>query len=169
MRNVGASTRLRAWFLRTFRGRSAGAAAWTEELPVSAGAPESFEIGRLRIDVTPTGLKSAGINKPSVVFDVRVSRDEGSQNWSSRYGLTPRQASARGAADHALDELDEIWRDRAGWRARVTEGMSDDEVEAMEDSPSFQADARAAEWVGPELEPLRDRRGRDGSWLGETS
>lgn len=166
MRNLSATTRLKAWFLRTFKGRSAGDTAWSDELPVSAGAPESLQVANLVLEVTPTGLKAAGINQPSVVYEVRVTRAGDSRAWSSRYGLAPREASARRAADHALDELDEIWRDRAAWLARVTAGMSDDEVEAMEDSPSVQQDGRAAEWIGPELDALRAGRQRDGTWLG---
>jgi hypothetical protein len=42
--------------------------------------------------------------------------------------------------------------------------MSEDEVEAMEDSPAVKLDRRAAEWIGPELEPLRDRRQAEGTW-----
>lgn len=165
MRNVGWGTRLRARLLRTFRGRRAREADWDEELPVSAGPPQSLAIGVLRLRVTPSGLKAAGINPPSIVYEVTISRDDDPRTWSSRYGFAPREASARRAADAALDELDEVWRDHDRWLARVTYGMSEDEVEAMEDSPAVKLDRRAAQWIGPELESLRDRRRADGTWL----
>src|SRR5207248_158820 len=99
-------------------------------------------------EVQPRGLKSAGTNRPATVFEVRVSRDSGSRGWSSSYGFPPREASARIAADAALDELCEIVLDRASWWRRVTAGMTEDEVEAMRDSPAVEGDERAAEWVG---------------------
>jgi hypothetical protein len=134
-------------------------------MPVSAGAPEAFEVGILRLQVTPTGLKAAGVNAPSVVYEVHISRADDPRAWSSRYGLSPREASARRAADAALDELDEAWRDHDRWLRRVTEGMSEDEIEAMEDSPAVKLDRRAAEWVGPELDSRRAARQADGTWL----
>ncbi|HEY8739965.1 MAG TPA: hypothetical protein VIN56_05190, partial [Candidatus Dormibacteraeota bacterium] len=124
MRNVGWGTRLRAGFLRTFKGRSARDAAWADELPVGAGPPESYGVGALHLDINPTGLKSAGTNRPSVVYEVSITRADDLRAWSSRYGFAPREASARHAADAALDELEEIWRDHDGWWRRVTEGMS---------------------------------------------
>jgi hypothetical protein len=141
-----------------------GEVGWAEELPVSAGAQESFAVGVLRVEVTPTGLKAAGINRPSVVYQVRITREDDPRTWSSRYGFPPREAAARRAADAALDELDEVWRDHDRWLARVTDGMSEDEVEAIEDSPAVKLDRRAAEWIGPQLEPLRDRRQAEGTW-----
>lgn len=165
MSNVGWRTRLRARLLRTFRGRPAGQTEWVDELPVSAGPPQSFAIGVLRLRVRPTGLKAAGINPPSIVYEVTITRDDDPRTWSSRYGFAPREASARRAADAALDELDEVCRDRVGWLARVTDGMSEDEVEAMEDSPAVKLDRRAAAWIGPELELLRDRRRAEGTWV----
>lgn len=134
-------------------------------MPVSAGAPEAFEVGILRLQVTPTGLKAAGINPPTVVYEVRIGRSDDARAWSSRYGFPPREASARRAADAALDELDEAWRDHDRWLGRVTAGMSEDEVEAMEDSPAVKLDRRAAEWAGPELDPRRAARRADGTWL----
>lgn len=165
MRNASTGTRLRAWLLRTFRGRSAAEAGWTDDLPVSAGPPRSFVLSDLRIDVTPKGLKSAGANDPSMVYEVRVGRASDPRAWSSSYGFPPRDASARRAADAALDELAEIALDRDRWWQRVTEGMSEEEAEAMEDSPATRLDQRAAEWVGPELEPWREQRSATGSWL----
>ncbi|MDQ6747271.1 MAG: hypothetical protein M3010_04085 [Candidatus Dormibacteraeota bacterium] len=165
MKNVGPTTRARAWFLRTFRGRSRAQATWVEEIPEGAGAPEAFVVGTLEVGVKPVGLKAAGTNRPSVVYEVRVSRAGDARSWSSRYGFPPRAASARHAADAALDELDEIWSDRPGWLARVTQGMSEDEVEAMEENPALRLDERSAEWIGPELEGLRERRSTQGTWL----
>jgi len=47
-------------------------------------------------------------------------------------------------------------------------GMSEDEVEAMEDSPSMRLDLKAAKWVGPELDAVRaETRDRAGGWLPE--
>ncbi|MEA2684365.1 MAG: hypothetical protein QOK05_2693 [Chloroflexota bacterium] len=169
MRNVGWGTRLRAWLLRTFRGRAARDSTWADEAPVTAGAPEAFDLGALRLQVNPTGLKAAGGNPPSIVYEVKISRSDDPRAWSSRYGFPPREASARRAADAALDELDEVWRDHDRWLARVTDGMSEDEVEAMEDSPAVRLDRRAAEWVGPELDPLREARDGAGTWLGDSA
>lgn len=165
MRGAPLQTRLRAWFLRTFRGRSSADAGWADQLPVSAGPPRAFSVGDLVLDVTPRGLKSAGINPPSIVYDVRVSRASGARSWSSSYGFPPREAAASLAADAALDELAEIAGNREQWWRRVTEGMTEDEIEAMEDNPSVRQDLRAAEWVAPELEPRRERRAAAGSWL----
>ena len=165
MRGSSPQTRLRAWFLRTFRGRSAADAAWADEAPVSAGPPRAFDLGELRLNVTPRGLKSAGINLPSIVYEVRVSRATDPRAWSSSYGFPPRASSARSAADAALDELAEIATDRDRWWQRVTEGMTEEEAEAMEDSPSVRLDQKAAEWVAPGLAPWRERRAATGSWL----
>lgn len=132
---------------------------------MSAGAPEAFQVGILRLQVTPTGLKAAGVNAPSVVYEVHISRADDPRGWSSRYGFPPREASARRAADAALDELDEAWSNHDRWLGRVTEGMSEDEIEAMEESPAVRLDRRAAEWVGPELDPQRAARQADGTWL----
>ena len=134
-------------------------------MPVSAGPPRSFELGGLRIDVKPRGLKSAGTNPPSMVYQVDVKGASVPRSWSSSYGFAPREGSARRAADAALDELAEIARDRERWWRRVTAGMSDDEAVAMEDSPPVRLDQQAAEWVGPELEPWRQQRASTGSWL----
>ena len=165
MRGAPLQTRLRAWLLRTFRGRSAADAGWTDEAPVSAGPPRAFDLGELRLEVTPRGLKSAGINAPSIVYDVRISRRSDARAWSSSYGFPPREAAAGRAADAALDELFEIAGNREQWWRRVTEGMTEDEAEAMEDSPSVRQDLKAAEWVAADLEPRRERRAATGSWL----
>ena len=167
MRNAPLQTRLRAWYLRTFKGRSTNEAGWTEEAPLTAGPPRSFELGELRLDVNPRGLKSAGANPRSMVYRVQVSGASRPQSWSSSYGFEPREGSARIAADTALDELAEIAWDRGTWWRRVTAGMSEEEAAAMEDSPAGQLDQRAADWVGPELEPWRERRASTGSWLAE--
>jgi hypothetical protein len=166
VRNTSLRTRLRARLLRTFRGRSAADAAWLDELPTSAGAPETFALGGLVVTVTPRGLKAAGANAPSMVYEVGVSLAAGPGRWASRYGLEPRQASVRRAAEAALDELDEVAADPAAWTARVTAGMSEDEAEAMLDSPSVVSDLEAAGWVGPYLRGLRERRRTTGAWLG---
>jgi len=131
----------------------------------SAGAPETFDVAGLTVDVAPRGLKAAGNNSPAVVYVVTVRADGGSRPWSSSYGFPPRQASARQAANAALDELDEIARDSRGWLARVTHGMSEEEAEAMEDSPGVTRDVSAAAWVGPYLEPHRAERAARGAWL----
>jgi len=165
VRNAGIGTRLRARLLRRFRGRSAADATWDEDPPVSAGAPESFQVGGLVVDVTPKGLKAAGINKASIVYTVRLGLSADPRGWSSGYGFPPREASARRAANAALDELDEVARDPEAWLRRVTDGMTEEEAEAMEDSPGVVLDRRAAAWVGPELERLRPRRRDSGSWL----
>ncbi|MGI8609874.1 MAG: hypothetical protein ACR2MY_11700 [Candidatus Dormibacteria bacterium] len=165
LRNAPLRTRLRAWLLRTFRGRSPRDAAWSEESPVSARPPQSFVLGALRIDVNPRGLKAAGNNRPSIVYEVRIFLASDPRAWSSSYGFPPREGSARTAADAALDELAEIALDRDHWWQRVTAGMTEDEAEAMEDNPSIILDQRSAEWVGPELKPWRDRRSDTGSWL----
>ncbi|MFN2465030.1 MAG: hypothetical protein ABR598_02055 [Candidatus Dormibacteria bacterium] len=165
MRNVGVGTRMRAWLLRTFRGRPHDAAAWADQAPVSAGPAEAFGVAGLYVAVTPVGLRSAGQNPVSIVYEVQISREGRSEQWSSRYGFPPAHASARRAADAALDELCEISQGPAAWMANVTAGMSEDEVEAMEDNPALQRDLRAADWVGPELEPLRAKRAVEGTWL----
>ena len=136
-----------------------------DEVPVSAGAPESFQVGDLVIDVTPRGLKAAGINQPSIMYVVRVALPSGGRTWTSSYGFPPREATARRAAEAALDELDEAAREPATWWRRVTEGMTPEEVEAMEDSPGVEQDRAAAAWVAPSLEALRARHRDAGSWL----
>ncbi|MFN2464174.1 MAG: hypothetical protein ABR573_09780 [Candidatus Dormibacteria bacterium] len=166
MAKPGLVTRIRAGLLRTFRGRPRGTAAWEAELPVSAGAPENFALGELTLAVRPLGLKAAGENRPSIVYEVSLSGPGDPRGWSSSYGLPPASASARRAAEAALDELDEVGRDPAAWVARLTAGMSEDEAEAMLDSPAVKADQRAAGWVAPNLEPLRSQRARWGAWLG---
>jgi len=134
-------------------------------MPVSAGAPRSFEFGAFRIDVVPRGLKSAGVNPPSMVYQVHIVGVSVPHSWSSSYGFAPREGSARRAADAALDELAEISLDRERWWRQVAAGMSEDEAAAMEDSPPVRLDQQAAEWIGPELETWRERRASTGSWL----
>jgi hypothetical protein len=165
VRNASVATRLRAWFLRTFKGRSAKDAGWSEELPTGGGPPQAFILGALRIDVVPRGPRSAGAVPPALVYEVSITRVDDPRTWSSRYGFPPQAASARLAADAALDELDEIFHDPAGWRSRVTEGMTEAEAEAMEDSPAVRLDVKSAAWIGVELTGRRDQRRATGSWV----
>jgi hypothetical protein len=161
------STRSRAWFLRTFKGRSREAAGWEDESTWVSSPPESFTLGRLTIAARPLGVKAAGGNRPSAVYEVRVSLSGGSPWWASKYGLPATDNSARQAAEAALDELDEIWRQPEAWRERTLEGMSAEEVEAMEDSPTMRHDLEGARWIGPELDAVRAAtRDRAGAWLG---
>jgi hypothetical protein len=162
------STRTRAWFLRTFKGRSREDAGWEDESTWVSSPPESFTLGPLTVEARPLGVKAAGDNRPSAVYDVRVSLEGGSPKWSSKYGLPATDNSARQAAEAALDELDEIWRRPDAWRARMLEGMNAEEVEAMEDSPAMRQDLEGARWIGPELDAVRAAtRDRAGAWLGK--
>ena len=161
------STRTRAWFLRTFKGRSREDAGWEDESTWVSSPPETFRLGRLEIAATPLGVKAAGENRPSAVYEVRVSVAGEARTWSSRYGLPANDNSARQAAENALDELDEAWRDPHAWKTRAFLGMTPDEVEAMEDSPAMQQDLAAAGWIGPELDAVRPTtRTSEGAWLG---
>jgi len=66
-------------------------------------------------------------------------------------------------------QLDQLWRDPEGWKRQALAGMSEDEVEAIEDSPATRLDMRAANWIGPELDAVRRQtRDRTGAWLPET-
>ena len=159
------STRARAWVLRTFKGRSRDEAPWDDESTWVSSPPETFSVGALVVDATPLGVKAAGANRPSAVYQVTIHVDGRPPTWTSRYGLPATDNSARQAAETALEELDQLWRDPEGWRRQVLEGMSEDEVEAMEESPSMRLDLQAARWVGPELEAVRRRRQTTGSWL----
>jgi hypothetical protein len=162
----GIRTRARAWLLRTFKGRSKEDAAWDDESTWVSSPPLSFRLGTLEIASTPMGVKAAGANRPSAVYEVRITNAGDSRTWSSRYGLPATDNSARQAAESALDELDQLWRDPEGWKSQALSGMSEDEVEAMEDSPSMRLDLRAAKWVGPELDAVRaGTRDRSGAWL----
>ena len=161
------STRARAWALRTFKGRSPADAGWEDESTWVSSPPQTFRVGALVVDATPVGVKAAGVNRPSAVYEVSIRVDGRSEAWSSRYGLPASDNSARQAAETALDELDQMWRDPDGWRRQVIEGMSEDEAEAMEDSPSMRGDIKAARWVGPELDAARPRRDANGAWLGQ--
>jgi hypothetical protein len=161
------STRARAWFLRTFRGRSRAAAGWTD---TPAGAvsspPQTFSLGDLTVAATPKGIKAAGANPASAVWEVRVSAAGDARTWASSYGLPAHDNSAAAAAEIALDEVDQIWRDPDGWRAAVVAGLSEDEVEAVEDSPTFRLDSKAARWIGPHLDGVRDAtKTATGRWL----
>lgn len=161
------STRARAWVLRTFKGRSPKDAAWEDESTWVSSPPETFEVGALVVDASPLGVKAAGANRPSAVYQVSIHMEGRSPTWSSRYGLPATDNSARQAAETALDELDQLWRDPDGWRRQVLDGMSEDEVEAMNDSPSMRLDVQASRWVGPQLDAVRRRREASGSWLVE--
>jgi hypothetical protein len=167
MRRVGVSTRARAWFLRTFRGRSASDAGWEDE-PVAAvtSPPRTFVLGELEVAATPKGIRAAGSAAPSAVYEVRISIPGDARSWSSRYGLPPEANSAAAAAEIALDELDQIWRDPDAWKAQALAGMSEEEIEAMEDSPLVRLDFKAVEWIGPELDAVRGAtKDARGSWL----
>jgi len=165
----GLRTRTRAWLLRTFKGRSKHDAAWADESSWVSSPPQTFILGPLEIAATPMGVKAAGVNSPSAVYQVRINIAGDSRSWSSRYGLPATSNSARLAAESALDELDQLWRDFEGWKRQALDGMSEDEVEAMEDSPSMRLDVKAARWVGPELDALRPQtRDRTGAWLPQT-
>jgi hypothetical protein len=161
------STRARAWFLRTFKGRSQADAGWEDQPPGAVSSPpQSFTIGELRVGAIPKGIKAAGANPPSAIYEVRVSVEGDSHAWSSSYGLPARDNSAAAAVEVALDELDQIWRDPEGWKAAALSGMSEDEVEAMEDNPTVRLDFKAAEWIGPCLDAIRDAtKGARGRWV----
>jgi hypothetical protein len=163
------TTRARAWLLRTFKGRSPKDAAWEEESTWVSSPPQTFLLGSLEIAATPMGVKASGANRPSAVYEVRVKITGDSRSWSSRYGLPATDNSARMAAESALDELDQLWHDPEGWKRQALAGMSEDEVEAIEDSPATRLDMRAAKWIGPELDAVRRQtRDRTGAWLPET-
>ena len=118
------------------------------------------------MDATPKGIRAGGSNPPSAVYEVRVSVAGDARSWSSSYGLPAGDNSAAAAAEAALDELDQIWRDPAGWRASALAGMTEDEVEAMEDSPVVRLDFKAAQWIGPQLDAVRDAtKGAGGRWI----
>ena len=168
MRRAGLSTRLRAWFLRTFKGRSAAEAGWAEEEPVAvvSSPPRTFTLGDLEVASTPKGIRAAGSAAQSAVYEVRISVPGDSRSWASRYGLPPGDNSAAAAAEIALDELDQIWRDPGSWKAQALAGMSPDEAEAMEDSPMVRLDFKAVEWIGPHLDAVRAAtKEARGSWV----
>jgi hypothetical protein len=161
-------TRTRAWLLRTFKGRSREDAAWEDASTWVSSPPQTFSLGALEIAATPLGVKAAGANRPSAVYEVRVNIAGHSRSWSSRYGLLATDNSARQAAESALDELDQLWRDPEGWKRQALAGMSEVEVEAMEESSSMRADLKAATWIGPELDAVRGQtRDGTGAWLSE--
>jgi len=158
----GPTVRARAWLLRTFRGRPRERAAWTESPALAARA--SFRVGELDVAAASVGLRSAGMNEPAVVYEVEVALGQG-RRWTSRYGLAPDAASPEAAIEHALDELDQIWRDRERWEAELTAGMTPDEAEAMLASSMSEADLAAARWIGPELDRVRaTTKGATGRW-----
>jgi hypothetical protein len=160
------STRARAWFLRTFKGRSRSEAAWADQ-PAGAvsSPPRTFNLGELEVAATPKGIRAAGANPPSAVWEVRITAAGDARTWASSYGLPAGDNSAAAAAEIALEELDLVWRDPDAWKAIALEGMSEDEVEAMEDSPGFRLDLKAAQWIGPHLDAARDARVATGRWL----
>jgi len=163
----GFSTRVRARLLRTFKGsRTREEAGWEDESTWVSSPPETFRLGRLEIAVTPRGVKAAGSNPPSAVYEIRVVVSGDSRSWTSKYGLPATDNSARQAGEVALEDIDEAWRQPDAWKARAVAGMTADEVEAMEDSPAMRLDLESARWIGPELDAVRpDTRGRTGSWL----
>src|SRR5258708_28934878 len=126
------STRARAWVLRTFRGRSREAAGWDDESTWVSSPPETFSVGALVIDARPLGVKAAGANRPSAVYQISIRAQGRTATWSSRYGLPATDNSARQAAETGRDELDQRCRDATGWRRPAREGRSEDEVQARE-------------------------------------
>jgi hypothetical protein len=158
-------TRTRAWLLRTFKGRTREEAAWEDESSWVSSPPETFRLGRLEVAATPRGIKAAGANPPSAVYEVTITLAGEARSWSSRYGLPATDNSARQAAESALDELDQMWRDPEGWRRQALAGMSEDEIEAMEESSSMPSDLKAAQWIGPELDAVRAQARAGGGWL----
>jgi len=158
-------TRLRAWLLRTFAGRTAAESGWDEPAMPAVARSGTFRVGELTVTASSLGVRATGINRPSIVYEVRVTREGDARSWSSKYGLDPKDDSPEAAAEMALNELDQIWRDREGWAAQATEGMSEDEAEAMLDSPILGRDLRAADWIGPQLDELRPGRESRGGWL----
>jgi hypothetical protein len=152
--------------LRALAGRRRQRATWAEEpsaLPVATRA--SFTVGALSVVVQPLGVQAAGTNAPSAIYEVRVTAG-GAWAWASRYGFPPAGSTAEAAADAALDELYEIWRTPEAWEARLTEGMSEDEAEAILDGTLARADHKGAEWIGPRLDLVYPAREANGSWLG---
>jgi hypothetical protein len=163
----GLGTRTRAWFLRTFKGRSRAEAGWQEEeVAAVSSPPQTFSLGELTVQATPKGIRAAGQNPASAVYEVRITVSGDSRSWASRYGLPPQENSAAAVAEIALDELDQIWRDPNAWKAQALEGMTDDEVEAMEDSPMLRLDFKAAQWIGPYLDAVRPAtKSSTGRWF----
>jgi hypothetical protein len=161
------STRARAWFLRTFKGRSRSDAGWTDTPAGAVSAPpRTFSLGDLTVTATPKGIKAAGSNPSSAVWEVRVVAAGDARTWASSYGLPAHDNSAAAAAEIALDEVDQIWREPDGWRAQALADLSEDEVEAIEDSPMFRLDFKAAQWIGPHLDAVRDdTKAVMGRWL----
>ena len=161
------STRVRARLLKTFKGsRTREEAGWEDESNWVSSPPETFRLGRLEVAASPRGVKAAGNNPPSAVYEVRVVITGDSRSWSSNYGLPATDNSARQACEVALDDMDEAWREPDAWKARAIEGMTTDEAEAMEDSPAMRLDLESARWIGPELDAVRPgTRGRTGRWL----
>ena len=125
----------------------------------------TFQVGELTVTASSLGVRATGINQPSIVYEVQITRIGDSRRWSSKYGLGLDQDSPELAANMALDELDQIWRDRDGWAAQATKGMSEEETEAMLDSPMLGRDLRGADWIGPGLDDLRPGRESRGSWV----
>jgi hypothetical protein len=159
-------TRVRARLLKTFKGRTREEAGWEDESSWVSSPAETFSLGRLEVAVTPRGVKAAGGNPPSAVYEVRVAIAGDPRSWHSKYGLPATANSARQAGEVALEDIDEAWREPNSWKARAVAGMSADEVEAMEDSPAMRLDLESARWIGPELDAVRPgTKDRTGSWL----
>src|SRR5258708_18365839 len=118
------ATRARAWALRTFRGRSQEDAAWEDESTWVSSPPETFEVGALVVDARPLGVKAAGANPPSAVYQVSIHIEARSATSSSRYRLPATDNSAGQAPQAALHELDQVWRDPQGWRRPVLDRRS---------------------------------------------
>ncbi|MHB8508361.1 MAG: hypothetical protein ACYDGR_06895 [Candidatus Dormibacteria bacterium] len=164
MRHLPFSTRARAALLRTFRGRGRRRAQWSEAT-VAAGPPLACEFAGLRITSNPVGPRRTAVGEMVMVYEVGITAaDPGNARWSSRYGLAQGEASAA-AIESALDELHEAYSDRARWMERCTAGMSEDEAEAIRDSPALLADIAASNWLGPILHPFAADRARAGRWL----
>jgi hypothetical protein len=159
-------TRVRAHLLRTFKGRTREEAGWEDESTWVSSPPATFSVGRLEIAVSPRGVKAAGGNPPSAVYEVRVAMAGDPRSWTSKYGLPATDNSARQAGEIALADIDEAWREPDAWKARALAGMTAEEIEAMVDSPAMRLDLESARWIGPELDAVRPQtRARNGSWL----
>src|SRR5258708_40073926 len=78
------ATRARAWALRTFRGRSQEDAAWEDESTWVSSPPETFEVGALVVDARPLGVKAAGANRPSALYQGSIHLQARSATRSSR-------------------------------------------------------------------------------------
>ena len=116
----------------------------------------------------PRPSTSAASRSPSpLAVSCRRANPGDSRSWASKYGLPAADNSARQAGEAALADIDEAWREPDAWKARALDGMTADEIEAMEDSPAMRDDLESAKWIGPELEIVRSQtQGHTGRWLG---